>query len=79
MNMINATTARKNLYNILSDTCNGNPLIITSKAGNCILVSEEEWNSLQETSYLMSNKKTRDDIMNGINTSLDDCEDTLPW
>ena len=77
--MINATTARKNLFNILSATCNGNPLLITSKSGNCILVSEDEWNSLQETSYLMSNKKTHDDIVNGINTSIDDCEDTLPW
>ncbi len=76
---INASTARQDLFNILARTSMGDPTLITSKAGNCVLVSEAEWNSIKETAYLMTNLKTRSDIENGINTPLDQCEDNLPW
>jgi prevent-host-death family protein len=79
MKTINASNARQNFFNLLADTSIGDPALITSKAGNCVLVSEEEWGSVQETIYLMSNPKTRDDILKGINTPLSECEDELPW
>ena len=79
MNTINASSARQNLFNILADTSVGDPTLITSKAGNCVLVSEKEWNSIKETAYLMSNAKTRHDILEGVKTPLEECEDTLPW
>jgi prevent-host-death family protein len=79
MKTINASNARQNLFNLLADTYLGDPTLITSKAGNCVLISEEEWGSIQETIYLMSNPKTRDDILEGINTPLSECEDELPW
>lgn len=79
MNTINASNARRNLFSILASTSIGDPTLITSNSGNCVLVSEEEWNSIKETSYLMSNPKTRSDILEGLKTPLDECSDTLPW
>ncbi len=79
MNTVNASSARQNFFNILANTSTGDPMLITSKAGNCVLVSEEEWNSIIETSFLMSNPKTRNDIIEGLKTPLDECSDTLPW
>ena len=79
MNTINASNARQNFFNILASTSVGDPTLITSKAGNCVLVSEEEWNSIKETAYLMANPKTRSDILEGLKTSIDECEDSLPW
>ena len=79
MNTVNASNARQNFFNILANTSAGDPTLITSKAGNCVLVSEEEWNSIIETSYLMSNPKTRSDIIEGLKTPLSECADSLPW
>lgn len=79
MDTINASDARQDFFKILARTSAGAPTLITSNAGNCVLVAEEEWNSIRETSYLMSNSKHRNDIFQGIKTSIDECEDTLPW
>ncbi|MBR1438626.1 MAG: type II toxin-antitoxin system Phd/YefM family antitoxin [Synergistaceae bacterium] len=50
------TRAQKNLAQLVSDVNeNGIPVIIAADNGeNAVLVSEDEWNSMQETLYLYS-------------------------
>ncbi len=79
MNTVNSSNARQNFFNLLADTSLGDPTLITSKGGNCVLLSEDEWNSIQETIFLLSNPKTRNDILTGIKTPLSECEDELVW
>ncbi len=79
MEIISASNARQKIFGLLASTSIGEPVLITSNAGNCVLVSEEEWNSIQETNYLMSNPKTREDIINGIHTPISECQDKLLW
>ncbi|MCD8013038.1 MAG: type II toxin-antitoxin system Phd/YefM family antitoxin [Lachnospiraceae bacterium] len=56
MTAINATTARKNLYQIIADVnTNSTPVTITNSRGrNAVLLSEDDWNAIQETLYLNS-------------------------
>ena len=56
MTSINVTTARKNLYQLITDVNeNSTPITITNSRGsNAVLISEEDWNALQETLYLNS-------------------------
>ena len=56
MTSINVTTARKNLYQLITDVNeNSTPITITKSRGrNAVLISEEDWNALQETLYLNS-------------------------
>lgn len=56
MESINITNARSNLYKLVSDVNVGyNPItIVNNKGKNAVLISEEEWNSIQETIYLSS-------------------------
>lgn len=56
MTAINATTARKNLYQLIQDVnANSTPVTITnSKGKNAVLLSEDDWNAMQETMYLNS-------------------------
>ena len=56
MTAINATSARKNLYQLISDVnTNSTPITITNSRGkNAVLLSEDDWNALQETIYLNS-------------------------
>jgi antitoxin YefM len=45
-------------------------------SGDCkqaVLVSLEEWNSLQETLYLSSIPSVKDDLIEGKNTAWEDC------
>ena len=52
----NYTTARNNLKSFMDharDNCE--PVIITAKGGNSVLMSEEEYNNLMENLYIMSN------------------------
>ena len=55
MRAINATTARKNLYQLIAEVNNSIPITITnSKGQNAVLLSEDDWNAIQETIYLNS-------------------------
>ena len=54
--IINITNARANLYQLVSDVNVGfNPItIVNNKGKNAVLISEDEWNSIEETLYLSS-------------------------
>ena len=55
MEHMNATTARKNLFSLISQVKrDSTPVHISSPRGNAVLVSEEDWNAMQETLYLKS-------------------------
>ena len=56
MTLMNVTNARKNLYKLIEEVNkNSSPVTITnSKGGNAVLMSEEDYNALQETIYLYS-------------------------
>ncbi|EAZ92316.1 type II toxin-antitoxin system Phd/YefM family antitoxin [Crocosphaera chwakensis] len=55
------------------------PVTITGKNSNAVLVSEEDWKSLQETLYLKSIPGMWESIEEGINEPIEDCSDSLPW
>ncbi len=79
---INITNFRKNVYDMLKNTIKYNePLIISTKEGNAVVISEEEYNSIVETLYLYSNPKVKDQIIEGLNTSIKDCipETEVEW
>ena len=79
---INVTNFRKNIFGILEQTIKFNePVNITTKEGNAIILSEEEYNSMMETLYLYSMPATKEKIVEGLNTSIDDCvpESEVEW
>lgn len=54
MAVLNATDARKDFYKILDTALSDEPVTITTKSGNVVVISEEELDRLNETLYLMS-------------------------
>ncbi len=80
MPTLTATEARSKLYRLIDETTNSHqPIIITGKRGNAVLVSEEDWQSLQETLYLLSIPGMRESIREGLATSVDECEQDIDW
>ena len=80
MATLNATEARANLYKLIDDTAaNHEPVIITGKRGNAVLLAEEDWNAINETLYLLSVPGMRESIIDGMQEPLDNCANELDW
>lgn len=78
----NATNFRKNIFNILENIIKYNePVNITTKDGNAVILSEEDYNALIETLYLTSIPTMKEKIIDGINTPLEDCvsQEDVKW
>lgn len=80
MTILNATEARSKLYSLIDTTVKTHkPIVITGKRGNAVLVSEEDWNAIEETLYLLSIPGMRESIRDGLNQNIDDCSEKLEW
>lgn len=55
MTAVSATTARANLYRLIDQVNeDSQPLTITGQRGSAVLISEADWQAIQETLYLES-------------------------
>ena len=82
MSAINITNARKDLYYLVDDVnLYSEPALIVSKKGNAVLVSESDWNAIQETVYLNTIPGMVESIRRGMDTSIEDCisEENVEW
>ncbi|MCH7820031.1 type II toxin-antitoxin system Phd/YefM family antitoxin [Candidatus Marinimicrobia bacterium MT.SAG.2] len=80
MRTINVTKARADLYNLLIETSESHePIQITGKKSNAILVSEEDWRSIQETLHLLSIPGMRESIIEGLNADVETDARELDW
>ncbi len=80
MTTLNATEARSKLYNLIDETAQTHqPIVITGKRGNAVLLAENDWNSINETLFLLSVPGMRESIREGMDTSLDECDKDLDW
>ena len=80
MSIFSATEARANLYRLIEETLESHqPIVIKGKKGNAVILSEDDWNSINETLYLLSVPGMRDSIVEGRNTPIDECAEELDW
>ena len=70
----NITNFRKDIFGMLEQTIKYNePINVNTKDGNAVIISEEDYNGLMETLYLSSIPGMKEKIVEGLNTSLEDC------
>ena len=51
--IMTVSQARTDIYKIIDETAQTHqPIMITAKRNNAVLVSEEDWNAIEETLYL---------------------------
>jgi len=80
MPTINATEARSRLYKLLDEIAESHePVLITGKRANAVLISENDWRSIQETLHLLSVPGMRESIREGLETPIEECTDKLDW
>lgn len=82
MTNTNATSFRKNIFSLLEQAIKYNePVNISTKDGNAILLSEEDYNNVMATFEIYNNPALYKKIQDGKATLVDDCisEDEVPW
>ena len=80
MTTVNVTEARANLYKLIDDaSASHEPVVITGKRGNAVLLAEDDWNAINETLYLLSVPGMRESIIEGMQESLDETSIELEW
>ena len=80
MTTVNVTEARANLYKLIDDTSiSHEPVVITGKRGNAVLLAEDDWNSINETLHLLSVPGMRESILSGMQENLEDMSTKLEW
>lgn len=71
MTPIVVSKARTNLYKLIDQVrASHEPVQITGKRSNAILLSEEDWRAIQETLFLLSIAGMRESIRKGLKTPL---------
>ena len=80
MTTLNVTEARSKLYSLIDETAQTHqPIVITGKRANAVLLAEDDWNSINETIFLLSVPGMRESIREGMDTDLDECDKDLDW
>ena len=80
MATFSASKARSNLYRLIDETSSTHePILITGKRTNAILIAEQDWKAIQETMYLLSIPGMRESIIEGMKTPVGKCKKEIEW
>ena len=80
MTTLTASEARTNLYRLIDELATTHePLLITGKRNNAVLIAESDWTAIQETLHLLSVPGMRESIIEGMQTPDTECAEQLEW
>jgi prevent-host-death family protein len=80
MKTISVTKARSKLYKLLDEVrTSGEPIQITGKRSNGILISESDWRAISETLFLVSIPGMRESIRKGLKEPIEKCATEIKW
>jgi len=80
MTTVNVTEARANLYKLIDDaSVSHEPVVITGKRGNAVLLAESDWNAINETLYLLTVPGMRESVLEGMRENIEDTSTELEW
>lgn len=80
MKTYNTELAKEIFKELIDNSINLDEIIrINSNSANAIMISENKWNSIKETLFLLSITGMMESIKNGMNTSLDECSGEVGW
>jgi antitoxin YefM len=80
MDTVKATEARAKLYGLIDQVEQSHePVLITGKRSNAVLIAEDDWKSVQETLYLLSLPGMRESLIQGVSTPTSKLKKSLSW
>ncbi|HQX34128.1 MAG TPA: type II toxin-antitoxin system Phd/YefM family antitoxin [Dokdonella sp.] len=80
MTSLTASEARAKLYRLMDQAAESHqPILISGKRSNAVLLSEEDWAAIQETLFLLSVPGMRESIKDGMLEDTNACSTELDW
>lgn len=80
MSVLKATEAQSKLYSLIDEAAETHqPIFIIGKRHNAVLISEDDWNAINETLYFVSIPGMRESIREGLNTDISECWKDVDW
>ena len=80
MSTINATAARSNLYRLIDQVAEeSRPVRITGRRSTAVLVSEEDWEAIQETLHLQTVPGLVDSVRRAREEGVEAASEELDW
>lgn len=80
MRRVTANEARTNLYRLMDQSAESHqPILISGKRANAVLLSAEDWQAIQATLHLLSIPGMRQSIKEGMTESVEACTKALYW
>lgn len=77
---LTASEARANLYRLMDETAESHqPILISGKRHNAVLVAAEDWAAIQETLFLLSVPGMRESIKAGMAEPIESCAEEINW
>ncbi len=72
MQTLSASEARANLYRLIDETAESHePIVISGKRTNAVLLAADDWSAIQETLFLLAVPGMRESIKEGMAEPLD--------
>lgn len=80
MTTLTASDARANLYRLIDQTAESHePVLISGRRVNAVLISEEDWVAVQETLHLLAVPGMRESIKAGMSEPVAGCSTEPTW
>lgn len=80
MSVLTVSEARANLYRLIDQASETHqPVLISGKRTNAVLISEDDWSAIQETLHLLAIPGMRDSIKDAMAEPLDGSKRVLNW
>lgn len=80
MTTLTATEARRRLYSLVDEVKESHePVQIVGKRSSAVLISEDDWRTIQETLYLTSIPGMRESIQEGLENPIEECDEDVDW
>lgn len=78
--VLSASQARADIYNLMDETAQTHePILITGKRNNAVMISQEDWNAIEETLYLNSIPNMAKSIQEAMAQDDEEFSEDIQW
>ena len=78
--IMSVSQVRADIYNIMDETAQTHePVLITGKRNNVVMVSQEDWNAIEETLYLNAIPNMVSSVQSAMNAPDSEFSETVQW
>lgn len=78
--VMSVSQVRADIYNVMDETAQTHqPILITGKRNNVVMLSQEDWNAIEETLYLNSIPNMASSIQESMSADDSEFSENIEW